>query len=240
VAACSNPTISIRPRRRRARISAGIVVVAAAGFGRDPIGRRSMGITSPGNAPSVLTVGASSHMGTIDRGDDTMAAFSSRGPTAVDFAATRPRRAGVGIESLSDPASEFYATNAPYFERHRPDVLPPAFESERTSMAAPAVSGTVALMLQANPALTPSQVKTILQYTAQPYAAYDALTQGAGFLNAKGAVELARYFAAPLTTSYPASIDWSHVFTSGNTFVTCGDPACVTWLDAGTRIWSGD
>ena len=35
-----------------------------------------------------------------------------------------------------------------------------------TSMAAPVVSGTVALMLQANPKLTPNMVKAILQYTA--------------------------------------------------------------------------
>ena len=55
-----------------------------------------------------------------------------------------------------------------------------------TSMAAPVVSGTIALMLQANPDLTPDQVKAILQYTAQPYAGYDILTQGAGFLDAAG------------------------------------------------------
>ena len=36
-----------------------------------------------------------------------------------------------------------------------------------TSMAAPVVTGTVALMLQANPNLTPNLVKAILQYTAQ-------------------------------------------------------------------------
>ena len=35
-------------------------------------------------------------------------------------------------------------------------------------MAAPVVSGTVALMMQANPSLTPNMVKAILQYTAQP------------------------------------------------------------------------
>ena len=53
-----------------------------------PAWRRTQygGITAPGNAPWVLTVGASSHMGTVDRADDTMAAFSSRGPTAVDYA----------------------------------------------------------------------------------------------------------------------------------------------------------
>ena len=47
-------------------------------------------------------------------------------------------------------------------------------------------------MLQANPNLTPNLVKAIIQYTAQDMH-YDALTQGAGFLNTKGAVDLARY-----------------------------------------------
>ena len=53
-------------------------------------------------------------------------------------------------------------------------------------MSAPVVSGTVALMLQANPSLTPNAVKAILQYTAEAYPGYDPLTEGAGFLNAKG------------------------------------------------------
>ena len=56
-------------------------------------------------------------------------------------------------------------------------------------MAAPVVSGTVALMLQANPKLTPNLVKAILQYTAQVYPGYNSLRQGAGFLNALGAVK---------------------------------------------------
>ena len=45
-------------------------------------------------------------------------------------------------------------------------------------MAAPVVSGTVALMLQANPNLTPNLVKAILQYTAQQYPGYNALHAG--------------------------------------------------------------
>ena len=49
-------------------------------------------------------------------------------------------------------------------------------------MAAPVVTGTVALMMQANPALTPNLVKAILQYTAEHKSRYDALTQGGGFL----------------------------------------------------------
>ena len=53
-------------------------------------------------------------------------------------------------------------------------------------MAAPVVAGTVALMLQANPALTPNLVKAVLQYTSQVYPRYNALTEGAGFLNTEG------------------------------------------------------
>ena len=71
-------------------------------------------------------------------------------------------------------------------------------------MAAPVVAGTVALMLQANPQLTPNAVKAMLQYTAEVDAHADPLTQGAGFLNAKGAVELARFLAAPATPPIPA------------------------------------
>jgi subtilisin family serine protease len=60
-------------------VDAGIVVVAAAGnFGRDDLGGIQYGgIAAPGNAPWVLTVGASSHNGTVDRTDDGVAAFSS-------------------------------------------------------------------------------------------------------------------------------------------------------------------
>ena len=61
-----------------------------------------------------------------------------------------------------------------------------------TSMATPVVSGTAALLLQANPKLTPNMVKMILEYTAQPLAGFNMLEQGAGELNVEGAVRLAR------------------------------------------------
>ena len=100
----------------RRAVMAGIVVVASAGNnGRANGVAQYGGITAPGNAPWVLTVGASSHMGTIDRSDDTMAAFSSRGPTAIDYAAKPDLVApGVGIESLSDPGGLLYATRSAY------------------------------------------------------------------------------------------------------------------------------
>ena len=64
-------------------------------------------------------------------------------------------------------------------------------ELSGTSVAAPVVSGAVALMLQANPGLTPPLVKAILQYTAQPLPGANLLQQGAGLLNVEGAVRLA-------------------------------------------------
>src|SRR4029450_10463246 len=150
------------------------------------------GITAPGNAPWVLTVGASSHMGTVDRADDTIAAFSSRGPAAIDYTAKPDLVApGVGLESLTDPASWMYGAKSAYLLNGTVATsYLPYLSLSGTSMAAPVITGTVALMLQANPALTPNAVKAILQYTAQLYPGHDALTQGAGFLNAKGAVEL--------------------------------------------------
>src|SRR5262245_23580384 len=207
-------------------VDAGIVVVAAAGNnGASPGGStRYGGITAPGNAPWVLTVGGSSHMGTTVRDDDTVARFSSRGPTAIDAAAKPDVLApSVGIESLAAPGSTLYGWGTPY-------LLPgtvatpalPYLSLSGTSMAAPVVAGTVALMLQVNPQLTPNEVKAVLQYTAEVNAYADPLTQGAGFLNAKGAVQLARYLAAPTTTSYPSASGWSKRLIWGNYLVKGG------------------
>jgi serine protease AprX len=221
----------------REAVRAGIVVVAAAGNnGRSPQGRTQYGgITAPGNAPWVLTVGASSHMGTVERADDAIAAFSSRGPSAVDAAAKPDVVApGVGIESLSDPDSRLYSTRSRYLLSGTIQTsYRPYLSLSGTSMAAPVVTGTVALMLQANPSLTPNAVKAIIQYTAQVYAGYDPLTQGAGFLNAKGAVELSRHFASA-DAAYPDSSSWAARLIWGNRSIEGGR------LSPGANAWATD
>jgi serine protease AprX len=61
-----------------------------------------------------------------------------------------------------------------------------------TSVAAPIISSLIALMLEANPALQPGQVRAILQQTAVPVAGIAAERQGAGAINVRGALEAAR------------------------------------------------
>src|SRR4029077_13914808 len=70
-----------------------------------------------------------------------------------------------------------------------------------TSMAAPVVAGAAALLLQANPRLTPNMIKMILMYTAQQVPNFNLLEQGAGELNIDGAVRLAKAIRPDLASS---------------------------------------
>ncbi|HXG92760.1 MAG TPA: S8 family serine peptidase [Blastocatellia bacterium] len=74
-----------------------------------------------------------------------------------------------------------------------PAYLPRYTTSSGTSFAAPHVAATVAMMLQANPSLTPDQIKTILQETATPMLGYSLSEVGAGYLNAYAAVREAAF-----------------------------------------------
>ena len=217
-------------------VDAGIVVVTAAGnIGQNKLGQPQWGgILAPGNAPWVLTVGASSHMGTLNRTDDQVAGFSSSGPTAFDYEAKPDLVAsGVGIVSLSAPGSLFASTKSDYLLRGAVDTAyKPYLSLSGTSMAAPVVSGTVALMLQANPALTPNLVKAILQYTAQVQPDVHPLRQGGGFLNTRGAVELAQYFAtAQPGDRYPGGKGWSRKINWGSHRLSRGaiSPSANAW-----------
>jgi serine protease AprX len=216
----------------------GITVVAAAGnMGKSSTGGVMYGsITAPGNAPWVLTVGASSTMGTFTRYDDKMAAFSSAGPTFLDFGAKPDLVApGAGSISLSVPGSTFYLTKLQYLVNGSPLLgIKPYLALSGTSMSAPVVSGSVALMLQANPKLTPNLIKAILQYTAQRYPNYNALRQGAGFLNTLGAVRLAKFYADNrVGERMPIQSVWSRQIIWGNHRLSGGyiNPQATAWTD---------
>jgi serine protease AprX len=204
-------------------VDLGITVVAAAGNGgNDTAGHPVWGaISSPANAPWVLTVGASSTEGTLTRADDKVARFSSRGPTLIDRAA-KPDLVASGVGTVSTIATEasLYSINANYLVAATGAILrtKPYMVLSGTSMAAPVVSGTVALMLQANPSLTPNLIKAILQYTAEIYPGYNPLEEGAGFLNALGAVRLAKYYASAHTAGEAVPIEpiWGRQIFWGN------------------------
>jgi subtilisin family serine protease len=227
----------------RRAVEAGLVVVSAAGnLGKGPGGKPQYGaIGAPGNAPWVITVGASSHHGTVDRSDDTIAAFSSRGPTALDYQAKPDLVApGVGIESLTEAGSTLFNTK-PLMRLWGtvPTATEPYLSMSGTSMASPVVSGTIALMLQANPALTPNLVKAILQFTAEARDGYNPLTQGAGFLNSRGAVELAQSMATgagitPAASTAKDPTPWSRQLIWGNHRIGGGQ------LRAEANAWRAD
>lgn len=203
----------------RRAVEAGIVVVTAAGnHGRSAQGTvQHGGITSPGNAPWVVTVGAADHRMTAPRGDDVVAAFSSRGPTLIDQAMKPDLVApGVAIESLADAGSTIFALHPDARLWGSVDTAtPPYLSLTGTSMAAPVVAGTIALMLQANAALTPNLVKAVLHYTAETKRRFPLAAQGAGFLNARGAVQLASALRGetgitPDLTRWSRHILWGH------------------------------
>lgn len=73
-----------------------------------------------------------------------------------------------------------------------PDQLPYYHTLSGTSMAAPEVAGIVALLLEANPALTPPQVRMALQITGRTIADAPFYKQGYGYVDASAAAELAR------------------------------------------------
>jgi serine protease AprX len=232
----------------RRAVDAGIVVVTSAGnLGQNAAHQSQLGgITSPGNAPWVLTVGASSHQGTVSRADDTVAAFSSRGPTWIDFAAKPDVVApGIGIESLSDPQSLLYSELQDYLLDGTVALFyKPYLSLSGTSMAAPVVAATVALMLEANPGLTPNSVKAILQYTAESRPGDSPLSAGAGFVNARGALRLARFFARPQyglgaasDTIAGQSIAWARHLIWGNYRITGGVPMPGSNAWASNVVW---
>ena len=145
----------------------------------------------------MLTVGASSTEGTVFRQDDEIARYSSRGPTAIDYEAKPDLVApGTGIVSLCDPTSEFYRTKSAYLlNGTRDHGLQAVPEPERHEHGVAGRGGHGRADASGEPDADAEPGEGRSCSTRRRTYHYDALTQGAGFLNAQGAVELARYFA---------------------------------------------
>jgi serine protease AprX len=135
-------------------VDSGLVVVIATGNES-----ATECISTPASADQSIAVGASTHNRTLDRSDDRVTDFSNEGPRDDDGDADhwdeyKPSVVAPGagiISAFGDPTTDGTSYQ----------------QLSGTSMATPCVSGCVALLLQANPALTPLQVRTILQNTAE-------------------------------------------------------------------------
>jgi serine protease AprX len=135
-------------------VQAGLVVVIATGNDNS-----TECISSPAAADLSIAVGASEHRRTLDRADDRVTGFSNEGPRDDDGDADhldemKPSVVAPGagiISALGDPTTD----GADYQQL------------SGTSMATPHVAGCATIVLQANPGLTPLQVRSILQNTAE-------------------------------------------------------------------------
>jgi serine protease AprX len=160
----------------------GITVVVSAG--NNGTGTGPVTLYPPANDPFVITVGATDDMGTAGLSDDVAATFSAYGTTESGFAKPDLVAPGRNLISLLASTNSTIYLNHP---THRVDSN--YFRMSGTSMAAPVVSGAVALLLQDEPNLTPDQVKYRLMATANKnWPGYEAAKAGAGYLDIYAAV----------------------------------------------------
>jgi len=173
-------------------VRSGIVVVTSAGnYGLTSTGAPVLGgITSPGNSPAAITVGAIDTNGTADRSDDRVAPYSSRGPTRFDFA-VKPDVVAPGTRIVSLEASGSYLAST-YPQWHVAGAGNNGyFRLSGTSMATGVVSGGVALLLNAEPSLTPAQVKIALQTGARFIPSAGMIAGGTGSVDFAQSLKIA-------------------------------------------------
>lgn len=165
-------------------------VIACIAAGNEGPGKSTVG--TPGNAPSAITVAAFDDRNTVDRSDDKIARFSSRGPTSFDKL-DKPdiMSPGVNITAPNSPGSQLDQ------EASIPHVGREYITISGTSMATPILAGIVANLVQANPGLTPEKTKEILMSTATPMKGLGKWDQGAGVIEPPKALEIALQSAPP-------------------------------------------
>jgi serine protease AprX len=182
-------------RKAEEAIEAGIIFIAASGNEEGGAGYGS--VSCPACSFNVIAVGACDDYRTGGIADDTLSLYSCKGPTADN----RPKPdvlapGGEYYHSLQDMRG-IWSCRSLYAEDYRYEATNGRFgRKEGTSVAAPHVSGTIALMLQANPSLTQAQVKAIIRQTARLNNHISGLTlndRGYGIIDAYQAVYVAQH-----------------------------------------------
>lgn len=174
-------------------VAAGITVVVSAGnYGLTSTGAPVLGgITSPGNSPAALTVGALDTRGTLDPSDDTVAPFSSRGPARYEIV-VKPDVVAPGTRVVSLEAQHGYI-GANYSQYHIAGTAKNAYmRLSGSSMSTAVVSGGIALLLNAQPSLTPAQVKVAIQMGARFMPNEGLVGAGAGSVNFAQSLKIAQ------------------------------------------------
>ena len=142
---------------------AGIVCVVA--IGNDGTNR----VPSPGSADGAITVGSVDDNNTVLRTDDVMSDFSNYGPRQSDnddddLDEQKPDVTSYGSNIISaSHAASFGLPGTPA------TLADDQYDSKSgTSMATPIASGVIALLLEADPSLSPEEVKDVIQKSSEP------------------------------------------------------------------------
>jgi serine protease AprX len=195
----------------------GVVVIASAGNGA--AGSYNTINAAPANDPFIITVGAADEAGTPNRADDFIASFSAFGTTLDGFA--KPDIVAPGKNVVSVLATESWWRNE-YPDRFVENLY---FRASGTSMAAPMVTGAVALLLQDEPNLTPDQVKYRLLNTGSTLPGYGGDSHQYPYLDVSAAVN------GITTQSANTGLTASQLLWSGSNPITWGSVAwnSVAW-----------
>jgi serine protease AprX len=179
--------------------SMGIVVVISAGNS----GPNNPTLPDPAAATRAITVAASSDLDTVDRANDIIAEYSSRGPRSSDgdqdcIDELKPEVAAPGSHSpLISQCNTFDAPGG--IRAARWNTATGMLRACGTSMAAPHVAGLAALIKQARPGINAASVKELIIATAEPRGTPSASScdptwnrdWGWGLVNAYSAIALA-------------------------------------------------
>ena len=146
---------------------AGVVVSVAAGND----GPDNDGLSGMGSSDLSVTVGATDDQNTIDREDDTIAGYSSRGPRRDNADGNplnelKPEVTAPGTNIIQAEACVTSGTCNNFLGGDASDNGYTG-RGSGTSYATPSVSGIMAMMIEANPDLSPAEIKEILKLTAE-------------------------------------------------------------------------